>query len=227
MVCLMATVTENLSLIQQQVELVARGRKVQIVGVTKHQPAEKVEEAIQAGVSLLAVNYAQEGDELRLKIENPRVQWHFIGHIQSRKVKYLTDYQCVQSLDRWEIAEDLNRRLAKLNKVINVLIEVNIGRESQKSGVWPEKLADFLDRMAALENLKVTGLMAMPPMLHPVEDRRIYFKEMFQLFTRVQSQYPLEILSMGTSDDYLLAIQEGSNMIRLGTCLFGKRERME
>ena len=104
-----------------------------------------------------------------------------------------------------------------------VLIEINIGREPQKSGVFPERLEDFLDRVSALSNLKVIGLMAMPPMLHPVEDRRIYFKEMAQLFKKFKSQYHLEILSMGTSDDYLLAIQEGSTMVRLGTCLFGRR----
>jgi hypothetical protein len=219
----MASISENLQLIKSQIVLVSKGREIQIVGVTKHQPIEKVKEAIEAGVTKLAVNYAQEGDELRLQIENEEVEWHFIGHIQSRKVKYLTDYQYVQSIDRLEIAEDLNGRLEKIDKGIYVLVEVNIGREPQKSGVFPEKLGDFLDRLSALPNLKVIGLMAMPPMLHPVEDRRGYFKEMAQLFKTFQPEYKLEILSMGTSDDYLLAIQEGSTMVRLGTCLFGRR----
>ncbi|MFM8314996.1 MAG: YggS family pyridoxal phosphate-dependent enzyme [Deltaproteobacteria bacterium] len=219
----MTSVSENLALIKEQMALVAKGREIQIVGVTKHQPIEKVREAIAAGVTQLAVNYAQEGDELRLQIESDQVEWHFIGHIQSRKVKYLTEYSYVQSIDRLEIAEDLNHRLEKLDRAIYVLIEINIGREPQKSGVFPERLEDFLDRVSALSNLKVIGLMAMPPMLHPVEDRRIYFKEMAQLFKKFKSQYHLEILSMGTSDDYLLAIQEGSTMVRLGTCLFGRR----
>jgi hypothetical protein len=219
----MASISENLQLIKSQIVLVSKGREIQIVGVTKHQPIEKVKEAIEAGVTKLAVNYAQEGDELRLQIENEEVEWHFIGHIQSRKVKYLTDYQYVQSIDRLEIAEDLNGRLEKIDKGIYVLVEVNIGREPQKSGVFPEKLGDFLDRLSALPNLKVIGLMAMPPMLHPVEDRRVYFKEMAQIFKKFQPEYKLEILSMGTSDDYLLAIQEGSTMVRLGTCLFGRR----
>ncbi len=219
----MTSVSENLALIKEQMALVAKGREIQIVGVTKHQPIEKVREAIAAGVTQLAVNYAQEGDELRLQIESAQVEWHFIGHIQSRKVKYLTEYSYVQSIDRLEIAEDLNHRLEKLDRAIYVLIEINIGREPQKSGVFPERLEDFLDRVSALSNLKVIGIMAMPPMLHPVEDRRIYFKEMAQLFKKFKSQYHLEILSMGTSDDYLLAIQEGSTMVRLGTCLFGRR----
>lgn len=219
----MASISENLQLIKSQIALVSKGRDIQVVAVTKHQPIEKVKEAIEAGVTKLAVNYAQEGDELRLQVENEIVEWHFIGHIQSRKVKYLTDYQFVQSIDRIEIAEDLNQRLEKMDKGIYVLIEVNIGREPQKSGVFPEKLADFLDRLSALPNLKVIGLMAMPPMLHPVEDRRGYFKEMAQLFKKFQPEYHLEVLSMGTSDDYLLAIQEGSTMVRLGTCLFGRR----
>jgi pyridoxal phosphate enzyme (YggS family) len=219
----MVSISENLNLIKSQIALVSKGREIQIVAVTKHQPVEKIKEAIEAGVTKLAVNYAQEGDELRLQVEHEKVEWHFIGHIQSRKVKYLTDYQFVQSIDRLEIAEDLNQRLEKMDKGIYVLVEVNIGREPQKSGVFPEKLADFLDRLSALPNLKVIGLMAMPPMLHPVEDRRGYFKEMAQLFKKFQPEYQLEILSMGTSDDYLLAIQEGSTMVRLGTCLFGRR----
>lgn len=219
----MASISENLNLIQQQIALVAKGREIEIVGVTKHQPVEKVKEAIEAGITHLAVNYAQEGDELRLQIESEKLKWHFIGHIQSRKVKYLTDYQYVQSVDRLEIAEDLNARLEKFDKAVYILVEVNIGREPQKSGVFPERLADFLDRVSALPNLKIIGLMSMPPMVHPVEDRRIYFKEMANLYKKFQPQYHLEILSMGTSDDYLLAIQEGSTMVRLGTCLFGRR----
>lgn len=219
----MASILENLELIKKQIALVSKGREIKIVGVTKHQPIEKVQEAIKAGVSQLAVNYAQEGDELRLAIDNDKIEWHFIGHVQSRKVKYLTDYHWVQSIDRLEIAEDLNARLDKIEKAIYVLVEVNIGREPQKSGVFPERLADFLDRLSGFHNLKVIGLMAMPPMLHPVEDRRIYFKEMHQLYKKFESEYHFEVLSIGTSDDYLLAIQEGSTMVRLGTCLFGQR----
>ena len=151
----MTSVSENLALIKEQMALVAKGREIQIVGVTKHQPIEKVREAIAAGVTQLAVNYAQEGDELRLQIESDQVEWHFIGHIQSRKVKYLTEYSYVQSIDRLEIAEDLNHRLEKLDRAIYVLIEINIGREPQKSGVFPERLEDFLDRVSALSNLKV------------------------------------------------------------------------
>ncbi|MBM4317692.1 MAG: YggS family pyridoxal phosphate-dependent enzyme [Deltaproteobacteria bacterium] len=219
----MPSVTENLNLIKDQISLVSKGRDIQIVAVTKHQPIEKVKEAINAGVTRLAVNYAQEGDELRLQIDSEEIEWHFIGYIQSRKVKYLTDYQYIHSLDRLEVAEDLNHRLEKLNKAIYVLVEVNIGRETQKSGVLPERLEDFLDRVSALANLKILGLMVMPPMLHPVEDRRVYFKEMAQLYQKFKPQYHFEVLSMGTSDDYLLAIQEGSTMVRLGTCLFGRR----
>lgn len=219
----MASVAENLEIIKEQISLVAKGRNIQIVGVTKHQPLEKIKEVISSGVNVLAVNYAQEGDELRLAIDSESIEWHFIGHIQSRKVKYLTDYDCVQSIDRWEIAEDLNARLDNIKKVMRVLVEVNIGRELQKSGIPPEKLGQFLERLSALKNLKVVGLMAMPPMLHPVEDRRVYFKEMYQLYQKYCTEYLFEILSMGTSDDYLLAIQEGSTMVRLGTCLFGRR----
>ena len=219
----MASIAENIALIKEQIALVSKGRKIEIAAVTKHQPVEKVKEAIEAGIAKLAVNYAQEGDELRLLIDNENIEWHFIGHIQSRKVKYLTEYHCIQSIDRMEVAQELNLRLEKKQRAVYVLIEVNIGREPQKSGVLPERLNDFLERLAALPNLKVIGLMAIPPMIHPVEDRRVYFKEMRQLFKQYRPLYSLEILSMGTSEDYLLAIQEGATMVRLGTCLFGHR----
>jgi pyridoxal phosphate enzyme (YggS family) len=189
---------------------------VTIVGVTKIQPVELVREAVACGVRVLANNYVQEGAKLREALGDAAVEWHFIGHIQSRKAKDLTGYHCVQSLDRLSVAEELNKRL---DRKLDVLVEVNIGNESEKSGIAPEALEEFMKGMEPFTNLKVKGIMGMPPPLQPVELRRPYFKELRAL----RDRFGLATLSMGTSNDYLVAVEEGATMIRLGTVLFGER----
>lgn len=196
--------------------------KVTIVGVTKFQPPEKVKEAIENGLTHLGVNYVQEGEKLRSLINQSELLWHFIGHIQSRKAKLLLDYDCIETLDRLEVAADLNRRALDLGKTLSVLVEVNIGRESQKSGVLPEELEKFCESLLAFSQLKVSGLMAMPPAVAP-EQRRPFFKQMRDFYEKLASTHPFQTLSMGTSEDYPIALQEGANCVRLGTVLFGPR----
>jgi pyridoxal phosphate enzyme (YggS family) len=193
---------------------------VQVAGVTKFQPVEKVREAVAAGLKILANNYAQDGEKLMAELGGAAVEWHFIGHIQSRKVKYLTDYALVESLDRLSVAEALSQRATR---ELSVLVEVNVGGEAQKSGIAPAELEAFLDALGKLPNLKARGLMGMPPPLEPVEARRPFFKELRQLYDRYSKQYGLSTLSMGTSADYKIAVQEGATLVRLGTSLFGER----
>lgn len=190
-----------------------------IVGVTKGQPVERVREAVAAGITILGNNYAQEGEALRAAI-GPDVRWHFIGHIQSRKAKLLTAYDCIESLDRISVAEELNKRV---EGKISVLVEVNVGGEAQKSGISPSELPGFLESLRALEKIEVRGLMGMPPPLQPVEERRKFFRELKSLFTRHASGSRWDTLSMGTSDDFEIAVQEGATLVRLGTALFGPR----
>lgn len=201
----------------------ARG-PITIVGVTKYQSLARVEEAVAAGLKVLAVNYAQPGERLREKLKNASLEWHFIGHIQSRKAKKLVDYQCVQSLDRIAIAADMNRRLLEINRSLDVLVEINVGKEAQKSGIAPEEVPQFLLEMKSFSQLRLRGFMGMPPPLFPVEKRLPFFRELRGLFETFQPLHSLDTLSMGTSEDYLIAVQEGSTMVRLGTCLFGERE---
>jgi len=223
MVQIVTNISENLQVIQKNIQAHSpHPEKVRILGVSKFQPLERVLEVIELGVTLLGVNYVQEGQKLRESINRSDVEWHFIGHIQSRKAKDLLDYALVQSLDRMDIAEDLNRRAQNLNKTLDVLIEVNIGREKQKAGIMAEDVDRFLKQLAAFPALSVKGLMTMPPPLSQ-EERRPFFNEMKKLYDRLSQAYSFEVLSMGTSEDYCPALEEGANLIRLGSCLFGAR----
>lgn len=217
------SIADNLSVIRSRLSRVAPDREIAIMAVAKFQPIERLREAVAAGIHLFGQNYAQEGEDARSALAAENVQWHFIGHIQSRKVKFLVNYDCVQSLDRLEIAEMLNARMQNLGKVLPVLVEVNIGSEEQKSGLEPDKLADFLDKLSALKYLQTKGLMAMPPPLEPVEARRPYFKKMSDLYRLFEKRFGFQTLSMGTSEDFDVAVSEGSNLVRLGTILLGHR----
>lgn len=194
-----------------------------ILAVTKKQPVERLQEAYGSGIRIFGVNYVQEGTKTRDVLRHSDIQWHFIGHIQSRKAKDLVTYDCIQSLDRIEVAQELNRLALAAKKRLSILLEINLGQEKQKSGIAAQELPRFLNSMQVLIGIQVTGLMAMPPALTPVEKRRPYFKEMRQLFERFQKEYGLDVLSMGTSDDYAIAVEEGATLIRLGRVLLGER----
>ena len=213
----MADVKENWERIQES--LGSRAGDVTVVAVTKRQPIENVRAALDCGVKALGVNYAQDGDKLRESLGTVTADWHFIGHIQSRKAKLLTGYDLVESLDRLSVAEELNKRA---KEKLRVLVQVNIGSEPQKSGVLPENVESTLKEMAALEKLQIAGLMAMPPALE-VEERRPYFVAMRKLFEAHREACGMEVLSMGTSQDYVVAVEEGATHVRLGEVLLGYR----
>jgi len=223
----MKSVAENWKAIQEQIRAIT-SQRVRVVAVTKSQPKEKIVEAIAAGINEFGVNYAQAGevlrDSLQLTDDQAALYWHFIGHIQSRKVRDIINYDCVQSMDRVELVEEFKKRTkGSPYPVPQILVEVNIGKEPQKSGVMPDKLEQFLGEMEKLE-IPTAGLMAMPPPLEPVDERAVYFEQLRKLYDQFGPSRKWEILSMGTSDDYLVAIRCGANMVRLGTCLLGKRE---
>lgn len=217
----MNTVAENLNEIQKSISRFAH-HPVSIVTVTKKQPIERIQEAVRAGIGMLGINYTKEGLVLQKTLGIP-VAWHFIGHIQSKKIKFLVDYQCIQSLDRPKIAESLEESLRILHRKIPVLIEINIGNEPQKSGIQAASLGSFLKMVVNSSHLEIKGLMAMPPPVVPVESRRVFFKAMRSLYQKFQKEFGFEWLSMGTSEDLVIALQEGSNMVRLGSCLLGER----
>ncbi len=198
---------------------------VEIVGVTKGQSLERIQQLVAGGLVHLGNNYVQPGESLRKHwADLPALRWHFIGHIQSRKVKELLGYDCIQSLDRWSVAEELDRRLQPLHRKLEVLVQVNVGNEESKSGIAVSEVESFFAQLSQLSRLVPRGLMALPPPLEPVERRRSYFAQLKELYDRLAGQHDFRWLSMGTSDDYAIAVEEGASMVRLGTALFGPRQ---
>lgn len=214
--------SEIASQIERVRDAVASFQPVTIVAVTKFQPVEKIQDALDCGLLNLGINHAQQGDDLKKALKDTQgLKLHFIGHIQSRKAKSLTDYHLVQSLDRLLIVEEWKKHIP-LKQSIEVLIEVNVGGEEQKSGILPGDLEEFIGKLKGHSFVRLRGLMAMPPFLEPPELRAPYFNKMRRLFERFRDD-TFNVLSMGTSSDYRIALSEGSNMIRLGTTIFGKR----
>lgn len=205
---------------------------VRLVVVTKGQPAQKINQVIEAGAQLLGENYPEE-TKTKIPEITGKVDWHMIGHLQSRKIKYVTDYfSMIHSIDRLEIAEKLNEHLALVGKSMDALFEVNLSGEESKSGfpAWNEgswdKLTDDLIQMSGLSHLNFIGLMTMPPFSKNPEDSRSVFKNCRHLLELLQQRSgnpAFAELSMGTSLDYHVAIQEGATFIRIGTAIMGER----
>jgi hypothetical protein len=193
-----------------------REGKVEILAATKAQPVEKIEAAIKTGVAVCGENYLQEAEKKISEIGS-KVQWHFIGHLQSNKAKKAVElFDCIQSVDSIKLARKISNAAAG---PFPILIEVNIGREKSKFGVLPEALPELLESIKGLPNLSVIGLMCMAPRL-PAEQTRPFFQRMRLL----SQQLFLAELSMGMSSDYAVAVEEGSTMVRIGTALFGERK---
>ncbi|MCB0416484.1 MAG: YggS family pyridoxal phosphate-dependent enzyme [Bdellovibrionaceae bacterium] len=216
------SIAANFEKIRENIRNVGRDpAEITIVGAAKYQPLERIREALKDGLTDLGDNQLQAGESLRTQIgEGPR--WHFIGHIQSRKAKGLTSYYMVHSLDRLKVAELLQRALEEAGQEsLRILVEVNLGGEATKSGIAASELQNFLKQLRPLDRLRPEGLMCMPPPLDPPERRRPFFRTLRLL----AEETGLGALSMGTSEDYWVALQEGATHIRLGSCLFGERVR--
>jgi pyridoxal phosphate enzyme (YggS family) len=189
---------------------------VEVLAATKGRSLEQINAAIAAGIRICGENYVQEAEQ-KIKEIGGRAEWHFIGHLQSNKAQKAVElFSCVQSVDSLKLAQKINDAAAGK---FPVFIEVNIAAEKSKFGVLPENVPSFYNEIKKLPNLQVKGLFCMAPFL-PAEQTRQYFKKMRQL----AQQLGLRELSMGMSNDYQIAIEEGNTMLRLGTALFGERE---
>jgi len=201
---------------------------VHLVAVIKGRSTEDVLSAIEGGVRVLGVNYVKDLRNLFPVIDR-RVSWHYIGiakvekHDLLRK-RYLEIFDMIETVGSIDLAKELDRRCARIEKVMPMLIEVNIGREPQKSGVDPDDVVDVIREVSSLKYLKVMGLMTMGPLIDNPERLRPYFREMKQLFDYIKDlQIPnteIRYLSMGMSNSYKVAIEEGANIVRIGTRLF-------
>lgn len=201
---------------------------VQVVAATKSRSIGEIQEAIEAGIKAVGENYVQETED-KFKVIGRQVVWHFIGHLQRNKVKRAVEiFDMIQTVDSFEIAQEIDKVCKLKNRVMPVLIEINCAREKRKFGLFPEDVESKLLQIRQLRYIKVLGLMTMGPFLDNQEELRPYFRQTHQLFERIRSfNFPgLEIryLSMGMSDSYWIAIQEGANMVRIGTAIFGKRK---
>lgn len=200
------------------------GKKVRFMAVTKTVPPELINEAIYCGVELLGENRVQEFCEKR-EAYLPEASVHFIGNLQTNKVKYIIDHvSMIQSVNSLRLADEINRLAFKRGIVKDVLIEVNIGREESKGGVFPEELQDLVYHVSNCENLRLKGLMSIPPK----EDAEKYFSAMQELYIDISSKkidnINMSVLSMGMSSDFATAIKYGSNLVRIGSRLFGARK---
>jgi len=201
---------------------------VRLVAVSKTMPAERVRRAVAAGVQILGENYVQEARDKIAQLEDLSVSWHFIGHLQTNKAKYVVRmFDLIHSLDSFKLARELDRQAGRRGRVQPVLIQVNISREESKSGIAAEDIETLVRQVAGLEHLALQGLMTMPPFFDQPERARPYFRRLADLARHIESLnipgVSMRELSMGMSGDYEIAIEEGATLIRLGTTLFGPR----
>lgn len=202
-----------------------RKDKVRLMAVTKTVPCEAVNYAASLGIDLLGENRVQEFLS-KYEYYDKNCQVHFIGGLQSNKVKYIIDkVSMIHSVDSIKLADEINKRAALNEKVIDILIEINIGEEENKSGVLVEGLPEIADYCFSLSNIRLRGFMAIPPVDDNGSNGR-YFKQMETIYGKYQSKLGAQIdtLSMGMSNDYEQAVLYGSNIVRIGSALFGKRD---
>lgn len=201
---------------------------VTLVAATKGRTVDEILAAVEVGIEVIGENYVQEAVKKHSEI-NDNIAWHMIGHLQRNKVKQAVKvFECIQSVDSLRLAKEIDKQCRQADKVMRVLVEINIAGEESKYGVKPAELSDMLKQIAPLPNLQIEGLMTMEPYSENPEDARPYFKRMKQLFDEVKAHgipnVEMEVLSMGMSNSYQVAVEEGSNMVRLGTKLFGPRQ---
>ena len=210
----------------QQCSACATADEIKLLAVSKTQSLKRIEEAVRAGQTLFAENRVQ---ELLEKYQVfPHLSWHLIGHLQTNKAKYIVDkIEMLHSLDSINLAFELQKRLSTLNRVLSVLVQVNIAEEEGKYGLKPGELADFLDAMADFPAIEVQGLMTIGPLTTKAEEMRPIFRELRLISQKEQLRkrphVALRHLSMGMSNDYFIAVEEGATMVRVGSGIFGAR----
>jgi len=201
---------------------------ITVIAVTKTVDYKRANEAIEAGLNNLGENRVQEFMNKYEQMDNSNINWHIIGHLQTNKVKYIINkVKLIHSLESLSLAEEINKRSKQNGVVTEVLIELNIGEEESKFGIKNNELIDFIKSVENLEYIKIVGLMTVAPYAENKEDVRWVFKEMKNLYDVVSNMsfknVQMKYLSMGMTNDYDVAIEEGSNVIRIGTAIFGSR----
>lgn len=235
----MNDIKQNLQEIKERIRKAAQKsnrdpESIRLVAVSKTVPAETIQQAIAAGVTILGESYIQEA---RAKISAASLppasaSWHFIGHLQTNKAGFAVRlFSLIHSVDSFKLAQALNREAGKINKIQSVLIQVNIAEESTKSGIATREARKLIAQIGTLENLKVKGLMTMPPYFNNPEKARPYFDDLRSLSEQLKNNInadgtpniSMDELSMGMSGDFEVAIAAGATLVRIGTAIFGDR----
>lgn len=230
----MDDIKENIASVRQIISESAKKvgknpQDIRLIAVSKLQPIEKIKLAMEAGITYLGENHVQEFLK-KWEILGNAAKWIFIGHLQTNKVKYLTGaISEIQTLDSIKLSTKLQQETEKKNRRLPVLIQINIGEETTKSGLLPKNLTPFLKEIIPLNTfLDIQGLMAIPPYFEDPEKSRPYFRKMRELLLETQKAFPnlsLRELSMGMTHDFKIAIEEGATQVRIGEAIFGRRRK--
>jgi pyridoxal phosphate enzyme (YggS family) len=201
---------------------------VELIAAAKTRTPEEILKAAEAGIKIVGENYVQEAQKA-FELVGSKVKWHFIGHLQRNKVKKAVKiFDMIETLDSIELAAEIEKRCLRIGKIMPVLIEINSGKEEQKFGVWPEDTESLIREAAKFKNIRIQGLMTMGPAFGDPEDARPYFIKTRRLFNKIKAQripgIEMKFLSMGMTNSFRVAIQEGANMVRIGTRIFGPRQ---
>lgn len=228
----MPSIAENLDHVREQIaEAAAKAGRalgdIELVAITKTHPAERVREAIEAGQTLFGESRVQEA---RIKIpELPlNLRWHFVGHLQKNKIRHaVTLFELFHSVDSLALAQDMNRIAEEEGLHPRVLLEINVAGEGSKFGFASNKLHGQMEELLALPRLSIEGLMCLPPLAQEAEASRKYFVQLRELRDSLEKEFDLKLpqLSMGMTDDFPIAVEEGATLVRVGTAIFGKRTR--
>ena len=223
---------DNLKKVQTNIKSACEraGRKpeeVTLVAVSKMKPLSDIEELLETGQMEYGENYVQELCEKYENISKP-VHWHMIGHLQRNKVKYLVGkVQLIHSVDSLRLAEQIEKEFAKADEIANVLIEVNMAQEESKFGITSQETEELIREIAKLPHVRIQGLMTIAPFTDNPETNRVYFKNMKKLSVDINNKnidnVSMNVLSMGMTGDYQVAVEEGATMVRVGTGIFGER----
>jgi hypothetical protein len=223
-------IKNNLEIINEKIKKAAlkanrNPQEIKLVAVTKTATIEQIKEAISVGVKIIGENKVQEAKE-KYQILSADIEWHLVGHLQTNKVKYAVEiFDLIHSVDSIKLAKEIDRRSLQFGMITNVLVEVNVSGEETKYGIKPEEVEPFLKEISEFSRTRVRGLMTIAPIAEDKEEVRPYFRKLRELFKEIKSKniknIKMDYLSMGMTEDFEVAVEEGANMVRIGRGIFG------
>ena len=228
----METIKNNLEIINKKIKKAAlkvnrNPEEIKLVTVTKTATTEQIEEAINAGIKIIGENRVQDAKK-KYQIITAEVEWHLIGHLQTNKAKYAVEiFNCIHSVDSIKLAQEIDKRSLQFGKIMDVLVEENVSGEETKYGIKSEEVETFLKEISEFPRIRIRGLMTIAPIVEDKEEVRPYFRKLRELSEKIKSKnienIKMDYLSMGMTEDFEIAIEEGANMVRIGRGIFGFR----